>query len=60
MLLQLNAEGLSKAEVEIIAHLAKESGATVILLQETHITKLGILELPGLTTAAYIHSKSMA
>ena len=53
VLMQINAEGISKAKTEIITHLATENGATVILLQETHATKPNVLNIPGYNLAAH-------
>ena len=47
VLLQLNAEGISKAKIQVIEHLA-----TVILLQETHVTNPDVLNIPDNSPAA--------
>ena len=53
VLLQINAEGISKAKTEIITHLATKNGATVILLQEAHATKADVLSIPGYNLTAH-------
>ena len=57
VLLQLNAEGISKAKIQVIQHLATKNLATVILLQETHVTNPDVLNIPGYTLAAYTSSR---
>ena len=55
-LLQLNAEGLTKAKVILIEHLLQSTNATAILLQETHVSSSSRLKIPGYTLAAYTES----
>ena len=43
ILFQLNVEGISKAKLEIISHLATENKAVTIFLQETHATRPDVL-----------------
>ena len=57
VLLQLNAEGISKAKIQVIEHLATKNLATVILLQETHVTNPDVLNIPGYSLAAYTSSR---
>ena len=57
VLLQLNAEGISKANIQVIEHLATKNLATVILLQETHVTNPDVLNIPGYSLAAYTSSR---
>ena len=58
VLLQLNIEGISKAKLEIISHLATENKATTILLQEMHATRPDMLTIPGYSLAAHTISDS--
>ena len=53
VLLQLNAEGISKAKIQVIEHLATKSLATVILLQETHVANPDVLNIPGYSLVAH-------
>ena len=55
--LQLNTEGISKAKIQVIEHLATKNLATVILLQETHVTNPDVLNIPGYSLAAYTSSR---
>ena len=57
VLLQLNAEGISKAKIQVSEHLATTNLATVILLQETHVTNPDVLNIPGYSLAAYTSSR---
>ena len=57
VLLQLNAEVISKAKIQVIEHLATKNLATVILLQETHVTNPDVLNIPGYSLAAYTSSR---
>ena len=57
MLLQLNAEVISKAKIQVIEHLAMKNLATVILLQETHVTNPDVLYIPDYSLAAYTSSR---
>ena len=57
VLLQLNAEGISKAKIQVIEYLATKNLATVILLQETHVTNPDVLNIPGYSLAAYTSSR---
>ena len=57
VLLQLNAEGISKANIQVIEDLATKNLATVILLQETHVTNPDVLNIPGYSLAAYTSSR---
>ena len=57
VLLQLDAEGISKAKIQVIEHLATKNLATVILLQETHVTNPDVLNIPGYSLAAYTSSR---
>ncbi len=45
--MQLKAEGISKAKIQVIEHLPTKNLATVILLQETHVTNPDVLNIPG-------------
>ena len=55
--LQLNAEGISKAKIQVIEHLATKNLATVILLQETRVTNPDVLNIPGYSLAAHTSSR---
>ena len=55
--LQLNAEGLTYAKLEVIRQLADSSQVAVVLLQETHRTTDDNLKLPGFLLAGSISSK---
>ena len=57
VLLQLNAEGISKTKIQVIEHLATKNLATVILLLETHVTNPDVLNIPGYSLAAYTNSR---
>ena len=57
VVLQLNTEGISKAKTQVIEHLVSKSGATVILLQETHATNPNSLKIPGYSLAAHTSSR---
>ena len=46
-ILQLNIEGLTASKMNILHHLAMQSEASVILLQETHCTDAEKLVLPN-------------
>ena len=46
-ILQLNIEGLTASKMNVLHHLAMQSEALVILLQETHCTDAGKLVLPN-------------
>ena len=46
-ILQLNIEGLTASKMNVLHHLAMQSGALVILLQETHCTDAEKLVLPN-------------
>ena len=56
MLLQLNVEGLTKAKINVIEHLAQQYHPTAILLQETHASDTSRLKICGYQLAA--HTKS--
>ena len=58
VLLQLNIEGISKAKLEIISHLAMENKVTTILLQEMHATRPDMLTIPGYSLATHTISAS--
>ena len=55
-LLQLNVEGLTKAKINVIEHLAQKYNPTAILLQETHVSGTSRLKICGYQLAA--HTKS--
>ena len=55
--LQLNAEGLTNAKLEVIRQLADSKQVAVVLLQETHRTTEDNLKLPGFLLAGSIPSK---
>ena len=55
--LQLNAEGLTNAKLEVIRELADSNLVAVVLLQETHRTTDDNLKLPGFLLAVSIPSK---
>ena len=55
--LQLNAEGLTNAKLEVIRQLADSNQMAVVLLQETHRTTDDNLKLPGFLLAGSIPSK---
>ena len=55
--LQLNADGLTKAKLEVIRQLADSNQVAVVLLQETHRTTVDNLKLPGFLLAGSIPSK---
>ena len=55
-LLQLNVEGLTKAKINVIEHLAQKYNPTAILLQETHASDTSRLKICGYQLAA--HTKS--
>ena len=44
-ILQLNIEGLTASKMNVLHHLAMQSEALVILLQETHINRINCLAL---------------
>ena len=46
-ILQLNIEGLTASKMNVLYHLAMQSEALVILLQETHCTDAEKLVLPN-------------
>ena len=46
-ILQLNIEGLTESKINVLHHLAMQSEALVILLQETHCTNAEKLVLPN-------------
>ena len=51
-ILQLNIEGLTASKMNVLHHLAMQSEALVILLQETHCTDPEKLVLPNYQLAA--------
>ena len=55
--LQLNAEGLTNAKLEVIRQLADSNQVAVVLLQETHRTTDDNLKLSGFVLAGSIPSK---
>ena len=55
-LLQLNVEGITKAKIFIISHLAITYDATAILLQETHADDANRLNIAGYDLAAHTNS----
>ena len=55
--LQLNAEGLTNAKLEVIRQLADSNQVAVVLLQEAHRTTDDNLKLPGFLLAGSIPSK---
>ena len=55
--LQLNAEGLTNAKLEVVRQLADSNQVAVVLLQETHRTTDDNLKLPGFLLAGSILSK---
>ena len=57
-LLQLNVEGIFKAKLKIITHLATENKANTILLQEMHAKRPDMLTIPGYSLAAHTISDS--
>ena len=57
VLLQLNAEGISKAIIQVIEHIATNNLAKVILLQETHVTNPDVLNIPGYSLDAHTSSR---
>ena len=56
-ILQLNVEGLTTAKLDILEHVANNSKAIVILLQETHKESDSILKISGFTLAGQTKSK---
>ena len=56
-ILQLNIEGLAASKMNVLHHLAMQSGALVILLQETHCTDAEKLVLPNYQLAGSSLSK---
>ena len=54
--LQLNAEGLTNAKLEVIRLLADSNQVDVVLLQETHRTTDDNLKIPGFLLAGSIPS----
>ena len=56
-ILQLNIEGLTASNMNILHHLAMQSEALVILLQETHCTDAEKLILPNYQLAGYSFSR---
>ena len=57
VLLQLNVEGISKAKIQVIEHLATTNLATVILLQETHVTNPDVLNISGYSLTAHTSNR---
>ena len=51
-LLQLNVEGLTKAKINVLTHLAQAHAVTAILLQETHYKDRSHLKILGYTLTA--------
>ena len=51
-MLQLNVEGLTKAKINVIEHLAQKYNPTAILLQETHASDTSRLKICGYRLAA--------
>ena len=54
--LQLNAEGLTNAKLEVIRQLADSNQVAVVLLQETHRTTDDNLKLSPVNITAWQHS----
>ena len=52
-LLQLNVEGITKAKISIIKHLADTHDAAAILLQETHTNDANRLKITGYVLVAH-------
>ena len=59
-LLQLNDEGITKAKISIIKHLADAHDAAAILLQETHADDTSRLKIAGYDLAAHTNSTTHA
>ena len=60
-ILQLNSEDLTASKMNVLYHLAMQSEALVILLQETHCTDAEKLVLPNYQLAgSFLSRKSMA
>ena len=55
-LLQLNVEGLTKAKINVIEHLAQKYNPTAILLQETHASDASRLKISGCQLTAHTES----
>ena len=55
-LLQLNVEGLTKAKINVIEHLAQKYNPTAILFQETHASNTSHLKICGYQLAAHTES----
>ena len=56
-ILQLNIEGLTASKMNVLHHLALQSKALVILLQETHCTDAEKLVLPNYQLAGFSLSR---
>ena len=56
-ILQLNIEGLTVSKMSVLHHLATQSEALVILLQETHCTSAERLVLPNYQLAGFSLSR---
>ena len=56
-ILQLNIEGLTASKMNVLHHLAMQSDALVILLQETHCTDAEELILPNYQLAGFSLSR---
>jgi len=56
-LLQLNVEGLTKANINVLTRLAQAHAVTAILLHETHHKDRSHLKIPGHTLAACTESE---
>ena len=55
-LLQLNAEGLTRARINVIEHLAQKYNPTAILIQEIHASDTSRLKICGYQLAAHTES----
>ena len=58
VLLQPNVEGIFKAKLEFISHMATENKATTILLQEMHATRPDLLTILGYSLVEHTISDS--
>ena len=59
-ILQLNIEGLTASKMNVLHHLAMQSEALVILLQETHCTDAEKLVLPNYVPTSWVFFKQEA
>ena len=56
-IMQLNVEGLTHAESEVIAEIAKENAITIILLQETHARSDNEINISGFILIRASHNR---